>query len=211
MKERTRGHGTKAPDGSHSNSDARYRGAVILNAFAALVMSSPGWLMAQSSPFMTGATALQSNILILRCSASERGGTSSFASQLIGQREVIRTTESRSTQPLHFLPTVSHTEHVNIEYAVLDSEIEQLPDLRGFLKLASTPFWRRVALSPPESRLETEQLSHVRTLAARAWELFRGHSGAASQAGRSAGEEGMARRRYASGAKGGRAPDNFDR
>jgi hypothetical protein len=158
---------------------------------------------------MTGATALQSNILILRCSASERGGTSSFASQLIGQREVIRTTESRSTQPLHFLPTVSHTEHVNIEYAVLDSEIEQLPDLRGFLKLASTPFWRRVALSPPESRLETEQLSHVRTLAARAWELFRGHSGAASQAGRSAGEEGMARRRYASGAKGGRAPDTI--
>jgi hypothetical protein len=30
------------------------------------------------------------NTLILRCSASERGGTAEFASRLIGQREVIR-------------------------------------------------------------------------------------------------------------------------
>ncbi len=137
------------------------------------------------------------NTLILRCSASERGGTSGFASQLIGQREVIRTTESRSRQPLHILPTVSHTEHVNIEYAVLDSEIEQLPDLRGFLKLASTPYWRRVALSPPEVKLESEKLSRVQDLARRAWEIFRGRGDASSEAGRSAGE--------------GRAPDTFDR
>ena len=32
----------------------------------------------------------------LRCAGSENGGTSQFASRLIGQREVIRTTESRS-------------------------------------------------------------------------------------------------------------------
>jgi type IV secretion system protein VirB2 len=63
MKERIRVRGNIAPDQARAKIDARYRGAVILNAFAALVMSSPGWLMAQSSPFMTGATALQSNIL----------------------------------------------------------------------------------------------------------------------------------------------------
>ena len=31
------------------------------------------------------------NSLILRCSASENGGTSQFASRLIGEREVLRT------------------------------------------------------------------------------------------------------------------------
>ena len=36
------------------------------------------------------------NTLILRCSASEGGGTARFASQLIGEREVLRTTVSRS-------------------------------------------------------------------------------------------------------------------
>ena len=29
------------------------------------------------------------------------------------------------------------------------SEIEQLPDLSGFLKLASQPQWRRITLVPP--------------------------------------------------------------
>jgi len=32
------------------------------------------------------------------------------------------------------------------EDAVMVSEIEQLPDLTGFLKLASLPEWRRVVL-----------------------------------------------------------------
>jgi len=39
------------------------------------------------------------NTLILRCSASERGGTSEFASKLIGQREVIHTTYSKTRKP----------------------------------------------------------------------------------------------------------------
>src|ERR1700690_3036836 len=38
------------------------------------------------------------NTLILRCSASEHGGTSEFASKLIGQREVLHTTVSRTRQ-----------------------------------------------------------------------------------------------------------------
>jgi hypothetical protein len=32
------------------------------------------------------------------------------------------------------------------ESAVLPSEIEQLPDLQGYLKFASQPEWRRVTL-----------------------------------------------------------------
>jgi type IV secretion system protein VirB2 len=65
MKELIRVRTSKAPDRPQSDYGVRYRAAVILNAFVALVMSSPGWVIAQtsSSPFMTGATALQSNIL----------------------------------------------------------------------------------------------------------------------------------------------------
>src|ERR1700680_5021966 len=100
-----------------------HRGA----AAGALLACAPLLAQAQSSPFMTGATALQTNILawltpiavilvmvlgamsmanrivencgntlILRCSGSEHGGTSQFASRLIGEREVIRRQVSRS-------------------------------------------------------------------------------------------------------------------
>jgi len=112
------------------------------------------------------------NSLILRCSASERGGTSSFASQLIGQREVVQITESRSRQALRLLPTITRSEHLNIEPAVLDSEIEQLPDLRGFMKLASSPHWRRVALAP-RAMTAPEVTSQARSVATRLWETFK--------------------------------------
>ena len=39
-------------------------------------------------------------------------------------------------------------QHVT-ESAVLPSEIEQLPDLQGYLKLASKAEWRRVKLQLP--------------------------------------------------------------
>jgi Type IV secretion-system coupling protein DNA-binding domain len=113
------------------------------------------------------------NTLILRCSGSERGGTSSFASQLIGQREVIRTTESRSRQPLHLLATITRSEQPNIEPAVLDSEIEQLPDLKGYLKLASTPHWRRVALLPATVAHAGGMAQQVRSFARKTWEVLR--------------------------------------
>jgi len=114
------------------------------------------------------------NSVILRCSASERGGTSSFASQLIGQREVLRITESRSRQPLRLLPTITRSEHLNIEPAVLDSEIEQLPDLRGFMKLASSPHWRRVTLAPPNAmRGPDVGASQLRAVAMRLWGAFK--------------------------------------
>src|SRR6185312_11768982 len=115
----------------------RPSGAVaLLVAMTMLFLAMPQPVLAQASPFLTGATALESNILawltpiaiilvmvlgamamasriaqvsstygkgeaqtlvencgnslILRCSASEHGGTSQFASRLIGQREVVQ-------------------------------------------------------------------------------------------------------------------------
>lgn len=89
------------------------------------------------------------NTLILRCSASEKGGTAQFASRLIGEREIVRKTFSRSSgAPFSGESRGSVTrssQHV-LEQAVLASEIEQLPDLVGYVKVASRPEWRRVKL-----------------------------------------------------------------
>jgi hypothetical protein len=89
------------------------------------------------------------NTLILRCSGSDHGGTANFASRLIGQREVLRTNRSRSRHATDFLSSTTVSEHVGIEPAVMDSQIEQLPDLSGYLKFASVPDWQRVALAAP--------------------------------------------------------------
>jgi type IV secretory pathway TraG/TraD family ATPase VirD4 len=86
------------------------------------------------------------NTLILRCSASEGGGTARFASQLIGEREVLRTTISRSSRPTDWMDSVSRSQQYSVEPAVMPSEIEQLPDLAGYLKQASSPAWQRVRL-----------------------------------------------------------------
>jgi type IV secretory pathway TraG/TraD family ATPase VirD4 len=91
------------------------------------------------------------NTLLLRCSASEGGGTARFASQLIGEREVLRTTVSRSRRATEFFGSTTHGQHLAVEQAVLPSQVEQLPDLAGFLKNASDPTWRRVRL---EARTE---------------------------------------------------------
>jgi hypothetical protein len=82
----------------------------------------------------------------LRCSASEGGGTARFASQLIGEREVLRSTVSKSRRYTEFLGSVTRSEHFSVEPAVLPSQIEQLPDLSGYLKHASDPEWHRVRL-----------------------------------------------------------------
>jgi type IV secretory pathway TraG/TraD family ATPase VirD4 len=86
------------------------------------------------------------NTLILRCSASEGGGTARFASQLIGDREVTHTTVSRSRRFNELWGSVTHSEHLSVEPAVLPSQVEQLPDLSGYLKYASDPKWQRVRL-----------------------------------------------------------------
>lgn len=90
--------------------------------------------------------------VILRCSASEKGGTAEFASRLIGKREVMRKqlSFSRPRRLFGFLrQTRTVSDQVTTEDAVMASEIEQLPDLSGFLKLASRPQWFRITLRVP--------------------------------------------------------------
>ena len=172
--------------------------ARALSLIIALALSGP--VFAQTSPFLTGATALETNILawltpiaiilvmvlggmamanrvaqvsgtygaaeaqtivencantlILRCSASEHGGTSQFASRLIGEREVARRSTSRGRDGGGFpggrgwRRSTNVTEQRVTEAALLASELEQLPDLAGYLKTASSPAWLRVRLQP---------------------------------------------------------------
>jgi len=145
-------------------------------------IGAPDLAMAQSSPFLTGATALQTNILswltpiaiilvmvlggmamanrivencgntlILRCSGSENGGTSQFASRLIGDREILRRQVSRGSDRDSALSlrgarrSRSITEQHAMEPAVMPSELEQLPDLCGYLKTASSAGWLKVS------------------------------------------------------------------
>jgi type IV secretory pathway TraG/TraD family ATPase VirD4 len=91
------------------------------------------------------------NTLILRCSGSEHGGTSQFASRLIGEREVVRRQTSRVRDREHGFAvrgarrsTSVSQQHVT-ETAVLASELEQLPDFSGYLKTACSPEWLRVS------------------------------------------------------------------
>jgi hypothetical protein len=90
------------------------------------------------------------NSLILRCSASEQGGTSQFASRLIGQRQVVHLSESKTWHPGQWFSSKTTSEQRSIEPAIMASEIEQLPDLQGFLKFASTPDWQYAALTHVE-------------------------------------------------------------
>ncbi|MDE2296100.1 MAG: type IV secretion system DNA-binding domain-containing protein [Gammaproteobacteria bacterium] len=93
-----------------------------------------------------------SNTLILRCAGSENGGTSQFASRLIGDREVRRRQTARSRDHSGGLGSSGSRRSTNIsdqtvvEAAVLASEIERLPDGHGYLKLASSPVWREARL-----------------------------------------------------------------
>jgi type IV secretory pathway TraG/TraD family ATPase VirD4 len=92
------------------------------------------------------------NSLILRCSASEGGGTARFACALIGDREVVHVLQSRSRRLGEWRGARTHSEQLHTEPAVMAAQIEQLPDLTGYLKLASHPAWALVRLSPPVSR-----------------------------------------------------------
>ncbi len=91
------------------------------------------------------------NTLILRCSGSENGGTSQFASRLIGDREILRRQISRGSDREMALSargarrSRNVTEQHATETAVMPSELEQLPDLCGYLKRASSASWLKVA------------------------------------------------------------------
>lgn len=96
------------------------------------------------------------NTLILRCSGSDNGGTSQFASRLIGDREVVRrqTSRGRDREGLFTARGSRHStsvsEQTTTEVAVMPSEIEQLPDLMGYLRLASSPTWLKLSLRRPQ-------------------------------------------------------------
>jgi type IV secretory pathway TraG/TraD family ATPase VirD4 len=93
------------------------------------------------------------NTLILRCAGSENGGTSQFASKLIGEREVIRrqTTRGSDRERGFALRGARRSKNVTeqhvTEVAVMPSQIEQLPDLQGYFKRASSPEWLTVDFS----------------------------------------------------------------
>jgi len=97
----------------------------------------------------------------LRCSDSgdRSGGTAQFASQLIGQREVMRTTSSTSeTQGsslqhgLKILPATNRSKVSGtntapaVEPAVLPAQIEGLENLKGYCHSHGMPFWSRCTL-----------------------------------------------------------------
>jgi hypothetical protein len=70
-----------------------------------------------------------------------------------GKREVVRRHTSRSRPTwigggVHETRTAS--DHHTVEDAVMASEIEQLPDLAGYLKIASQAHWQNVRLVLPE-------------------------------------------------------------
>ncbi|MBV8342502.1 MAG: type IV secretion system DNA-binding domain-containing protein, partial [Gammaproteobacteria bacterium] len=95
------------------------------------------------------------NTLILRCSASEHGGTSQYASRLIGEREIARRQISRGRDREHGFfaakgarRSISVSQQHVTEAAVLPSQLEQLPDLSGYLKTASAPYWLQVRIRP---------------------------------------------------------------
>ncbi|HEX4025170.1 MAG TPA: type IV secretion system DNA-binding domain-containing protein [Steroidobacteraceae bacterium] len=164
---------------SHLHLRSRSAAVVIDAAMVALLL--PALACAQTSPFLTGATALQTNILawltpiavilvmvlgamamanrivencgntlILRCAGSEHGGTSQFASRLIGEREVVRPQRTRARDRPGLAGrgrrSLQISEQQLVELAVLASELEQLPDLAGYLKTASSRQWLRVQL-----------------------------------------------------------------
>ena len=91
------------------------------------------------------------NTLILRCAGSENGGTSQFASRLIGDREIVRRQASRGSDREGAFSmrgarrSRSITEQHATEPAVMPSELEQLPDFCGYLKCASSRSWVKVA------------------------------------------------------------------
>jgi len=92
------------------------------------------------------------NTLILRPSGSENGGTSQFASRLIGEREIIRRQMSRGSDRDAALwargarRSRNITEQHVTEIAVMPSQIEQLPDLCGYFKSASSPAWQKLSV-----------------------------------------------------------------
>jgi type IV secretory pathway TraG/TraD family ATPase VirD4 len=92
------------------------------------------------------------NTLILRCSGSDSGGTAHFASRLIGEREILRRSTSRGSDREGIFGAAARrsrniTESYVTELAVMPSELEQLRDLTGYVKTASSRQWLKVSFA----------------------------------------------------------------
>ena len=104
-----------------------------------------------------------SSTLLLRSSSGATMSTSKFAAGLVGDREVMRTQRNTSTSnsssfSLGSLTKLApsngrnsgsgtHTSRVT-EPAVMPSQIEQLPDLHGYVHSHDSPFWSKCTLEP---------------------------------------------------------------
>jgi len=85
--------------------------------------------------------------LVLRCGASEGGGTADFASDLLGEREIERIETSTSHSRGQGGPSTTSYRR-QLERAVLPSQITQLPDLSGYLKISGRTEWLKLAYEP---------------------------------------------------------------
>ena len=135
--------------GARMETGAAILGLAFIGVLAAGFVFHHGWTLYYGDAEAQTIVENCGSTLILRCSASERGGTAEFASRLIGQREIIRRSVSHTRSTSDRSPIIGHgsrttSEQHLVEYAVLPSEIEQLPDRAGFLKFASQPVWMMV-------------------------------------------------------------------
>lgn len=80
--------------------------------------------------------------LVLRCAGGERNSTAAFASTMIGQQSYFKQSTNQG-QHAHGSSSGSSITTVT-EDAVLASQIEQLPDLEGYLKVPSFAPWHTV-------------------------------------------------------------------
>ncbi len=84
--------------------------------------------------------------LILRCAGGDRTSTAAFASALIGQQSYVKRSTNEGEQSGGKKSSGSSYTTVT-EDAVMASEIGQLPDLHGYLKVPSRSAWHSVAVT----------------------------------------------------------------
>lgn len=88
--------------------------------------------------------------LVLRCGASEGGGTADFASDLLGEREIERIETSTSHNRGQDGASTTTSYHRQLERAVLPSQVTQLPDLSGYLRISGRTEWLKLSYRPIE-------------------------------------------------------------
>ena len=65
-----------------------------------------------------------------------------------------------SRRPLDLVGVRTSSQQVTVEAAILPSQIEQLPDLTGYLKMASRPQWLKVHLTPDREAAPSHEVGY---------------------------------------------------